>query len=129
MKKLRSFALSLALVGLALGPASCDSSSSGPGQESTPRFEPRLVGYWTWVMDYMSWVDFRENGQGMVYIDGMGLKDSLPFTWTASGGTLTTTMRDSTRTGTYRFFGNDSVEIKNPGLGTGLMLRSATRPD
>jgi len=106
---------------LCLALAACeDSSSTAPPAASTP--ETRLVGKWAPVINsYGHYWDFRSTSGGVVHLRGW-VNDSSAFTYTASGGAISMHVFDGDGTGTYRFFGNDSVELKIPSSGIGYLM-------
>lgn len=128
MKKLGLSVLHLALLAIGSTLASCDDAASSDPRSPSPSLEARLPGHWTWAYIDLSWVDIRPQGKGMVYTRGMNLDDSIPFTWSISGDQLKTTMDGKDYTGRARMFGSDSLALEHPGLGTGLLFRSETRP-
>jgi len=121
-----------AAFGLALLCASCDSGSDSPASDPTPVADNHaslLLGKWAPVINSGGqYFDFRDRSHLVVQIRSGFLNDSVPFGYTTSGSSITLITATNTDKGTFRFFGNDSVELKFPNLFSGLCKRIETIP-
>jgi hypothetical protein len=113
-----------ALAMLALAGCEDSTTSSSPSAAA----ETRFVGMWAPVMNFAgNFWDVRSSTAGVVVIRSGFLNDSLPFTYSASGGNIRITLQGKEESGTYRFFGSDSLELKTPSTGY-LMTRISEIP-
>jgi len=76
----------------------------------------------------MHYFDFRTTSVGVLQIRSSYLVDSIPFTYSAAGGKISIISDGSTNTGTYRFFGSDSVQINVPKIDDALLKKIDSIP-
>lgn len=99
----------------------CQETTTSPAPAAPA--ETRFVGKWAPVMNFAgNFWDVRTTTAGVVFIRSGFLNDSLPFTYSASGGNIRITLDGKEESGTYRFLGLDSLELKTPSTGY-LMTR------
>lgn len=108
--------------GLALLCASCDSGSDSPAP-APDNHAGLLIGKWAPVINSAGqYFDFRDGSHLVVQMRGW-VNDSIPFSYTTSGSDITLTTGSTTEKGTFRFFGNDSMEFKVPSAGIGALCK------
>ncbi|MCB9497571.1 MAG: hypothetical protein H6686_11855 [Fibrobacteria bacterium] len=90
--------------------------------------DSRLLGLWVPALNVSGqYFEFRDPTQGMITMRGW-VNDSIPFTYQAGGGSIHMTAGNQTAEGTYRFFGNDSMELLAGNIFKGLVLRTDSFP-